>query len=113
MHSPASGWQTRPMEEPAKGCVLFADVSGSTRLYESVGDAAAHSAIDLCVKFFRAITEQHNGRVIKTIGDEVMAIFAHTGDAGRAAVDMQLGVNDMAPVEIGRASCRERVYSSV
>ena len=47
------------MEEQTKGCVLFADVSGSTKLYESVGDAAAHAAIDLCVKLFRALTEQH------------------------------------------------------
>ncbi len=42
------------MEEQTKGCVLFADVSGSTKLHESVGDTAAHAAIDLCVKFFRA-----------------------------------------------------------
>jgi adenylate cyclase len=87
------------MEEQAKGCVLFADVSGSTKLYESVGDAAALSAIDLCLKLFRAFTEQHGGRVVKTIGDEVMAIFPDAPSAGRAAVDIQLAVNDMAPIE--------------
>ncbi len=87
------------MEEQTKGCVLFADVSGSTKLYESVGDSAAHAAIDLCVKLFRALTEQHGGRVVKTIGDEVMAIFPDAASAGKAAVDIQLGVNDMAPIE--------------
>jgi adenylate cyclase len=87
------------MEEQTKGCVLFADVSGSTKLYESVGDSAAHAAIDLCVKLFRALTEQHGGRVVKTIGDEVMAIFPDAAPAGKAAVDIQLGVNDMAPIE--------------
>jgi len=87
------------MEDQAKGCVLFADVSGSTKLYESVGDAAAHSAIDLCVKLFCAFTEQHGGRVVKTIGDEVMAIFPDTRSAGKAAVDIQLAVNEMAPIE--------------
>jgi class 3 adenylate cyclase len=35
---------------------MFADVSGSTKLYESVGDAAAHAAIDLCVKLFSNLT---------------------------------------------------------
>jgi len=80
------------------GCVMFADVSGSTRLYEAVGDAAAHEAIDLCVKVFAAITGQHTGRVIKTIGDEVMSVFPDPASAARAAVDIQLAVNEMAPV---------------
>ena len=81
------------------GCVLFADVSGSTKLYETVGDAAASSAIDLCLKLFAAITEQHGGRVVKTIGDEVMALFPKAATASRAAIDIQLAVTQMAPVE--------------
>ena len=88
------------------GCVLFADVSGSTKLYEAVGDAAAHEAIDLCVKLFANITVQHGGRVIKTIGDEVMAIFAEAAQAARAAVDIQLGITGMAPVEKVRLGVR-------
>ena len=74
------------MSGQTTGCVLFADVSGSTKLYEAVGDAAAHEAIDLCVKLFAALTQQHGGRVVKTIGDEVMAIFARPVEAGRTAV---------------------------
>jgi adenylate cyclase len=94
------------VQQEKSGCVLFADVSGSTKLYEAVGDAAAHAAIDLCVKAFSALTEQHGGRVIKTIGDEVMAIFPEAGQAGRAAVDIQLAVNDMAPVDKVRLGVR-------
>ena len=94
------------MQGENNGCVLFADVSGSTKLYEAVGDAAAHAAIDLCVKFFAAITEQHGGRVIKTIGDEVMSIFADPGSAAKAAVDIQLGVAQMAPVDKIRLGVR-------
>lgn len=86
------------MDPQTTGCVLFADVSGSTKLYETVGDAAAHAAIDLCLKLFANITEQHGGRVVKTIGDEVMSIFAQAAQAARAAVDIQLGVAGMAPV---------------
>lgn len=94
------------MGEQATGCVLFADVSGSTQLYEIVGDAAAHSAIDLCLKLFCALTEQHGGRVIKKIGDEVMAIFPESCHAGKAAVDIQLGMNEMAPVDKVRLGVR-------
>ncbi|HYC37754.1 MAG TPA: adenylate/guanylate cyclase domain-containing protein [Usitatibacter sp.] len=94
------------MQDEANGCVLFADVSGSTKLYEMVGDKAAHAAIDLCVKLFSALTEQHGGRVIKTIGDEVMAIFPEARQAARAAVDIQLGVSEMAPVDKVRLGVR-------
>ena len=94
------------MQGEATGCVLFADVSGSTKLYEMVGDKAAHAAIDLCVKLFSALTEQHGGRVIKTIGDEVMAIFPQAPEAAKAAVDIQLGVNEMAPVDKVRLGVR-------
>ena len=86
--------------------MLFADVSGSTKLYETVGDAAAHAAIDLCVKLFGNITEEHGGRVIKTIGDEVMSIFPQAADAGRAAVDIQLGIAGMPPVDKVRLGVR-------
>ena len=94
------------MAEQSAGCVLFADVSGSTKLYETVGDAAAHAAIDLCVKLFANITEQHGGRVIKTIGDEVMSIFPQASQGARAAVDIQLGVAQMAPVDKVRLGVR-------
>ena len=86
------------MSGQTTGCVLFADVSGSTKLYEQVGDSAAHAAIDGCVKLFSSVTEQHGGRVIKTIGDEVMSIFPSASVAGKAAVEMQLAVHAMPPV---------------
>jgi len=46
-------------EEASEAAVLFADVSGSTKLYEAVGDAAAHEAIDLCVKVQDHGTRDH------------------------------------------------------
>src|SRR5256885_15498888 len=90
------------MEETAAGCVLFADVSGSTKLYETIGDAAAHQAIDLCIKLFAALTEQHGGRVAKTIGDEVMAEFPHASLSGPTAPDFQLCLSEGAPGGGGR-----------
>ena len=88
------------------GCVLFADVSGSTKLYESVGDQAALAAIELCLRLFGALTEQHGGRVVKTIGDEIMAVFPGAPEASRAAIDIQLGMREMAPVDKVRLGVR-------
>src|SRR5678809_1715766 len=60
-------------EQVTEASVLFADVSGSTKLYETAGDAVAHAAIEKCVNLMREKTVQATGRVIKTIGDEVMS----------------------------------------
>lgn len=69
--------------------VLFADIAGSTRLYETVGDATALLMIGRCLDVMRVVCEERDGRVVKTIGDEVMAVFPSAGNAGYAANDMQ------------------------
>ena len=69
--------------------VLFADVVGSTRLYELLGDHHARDMILLCVDVMRDATERNRGTVIKTIGDEILAIFPTADDAVNAAGEMQ------------------------
>jgi adenylate cyclase len=69
--------------------ILFADVVGSTRLFEVMGDLRARDMVTTCVDLMRTATEQHNGTVIKTIGDEVMATFPSADDALNAAGQMQ------------------------
>ncbi len=69
--------------------VLFSDVVGSTRIYESLGDKRAREIVALCIDLMRLATEQHRGQVIKTMGDEVMATFADANDALNAAAQMQ------------------------
>jgi len=94
------------MEQQAPGCVLFADVSGSTNLYESAGDQAAFKAISGCVQLFKDEIAGQGGRVIKTIGDEVMAVFSDGNGAARAALAMQRGVDAMPEVQGGKLGCR-------
>ena len=43
-------------EQPTEAAVLFADVSGSTKLYETAGDAVAHAAIEKCIGIMREKT---------------------------------------------------------
>ncbi len=85
-------------QELPKGCILFADVSGSTKLYEAVGDKAAHAAIENCLLLFGSVTARNGGRVIKTIGDEVMCVFPNASEGGRSAIEMQRELEQMAPV---------------
>ncbi len=79
-------------------CVLFADVSGSTRLYEKLGDKEALHAVERCLNRMTRATEQFKGRVIKTIGDEVMAVFDSAEAGMDAACSMQQRVDDLPPV---------------
>jgi class 3 adenylate cyclase len=69
--------------------ILFADVVGSTRLFEQLGDQRARAMVAICIDVMRGATETHNGTVIKTIGDEVMATFPTADDALNAAGQMQ------------------------
>jgi adenylate cyclase len=69
--------------------ILFADVVGSTRIYEIMGDLRARDIVLTCVEIMRAATEQNHGSVIKTIGDEIMATFPTANDAVNAASQMQ------------------------
>ncbi len=69
--------------------IVFADVVGSTKLYELLGDLRARDMVGICIDVMRAATEQHHGTVIKTMGDEVMATFPTADDALNAAAQMQ------------------------
>jgi class 3 adenylate cyclase len=72
-----------------KVAILFADIVGSTQLYESLGDDRASEAVQTCLKIMRQATENYGGTVIKTVGDEVMATFPSSDDAMNAANQMQ------------------------
>jgi len=82
------------MNQTLTAAVLFADVEGSTALYERLGDAAALSRIGPCMARMKAIVVGGQGRVIKSIGDGLMCIFPNAADALRAAVDMQIAQTD-------------------
>ena len=77
------------MSNETEVAVLFADVVGSTRLYEVLGDLEARDMVVTCVDLMRAATERNRGSVIKTIGDEILAIFPTANDAVNAAAEIQ------------------------
>ena len=80
------------MTSASQRAVLFADVSGSTRLYERLGDRVALALIERCVDVMQQTTHRWQGTVVKTIGDEVMAVFGNAVIGCRAAAEMQIAV---------------------
>jgi adenylate cyclase len=71
-----------------KVAILFADIVGSTQLYEALGDDRASETVQLGLKIMRQATENYGGSVIKTVGDEIMATFPSADDAMNAANQM-------------------------
>ncbi len=69
--------------------ILFADIANSTRLYDQLGDEQARSLIALCLDVLITQTKAKRGRVVKTIGDEVMSTFSIPDQAMSAAILMQ------------------------
>ncbi len=69
--------------------ILFADVVGSTQLYEQLGDVKAREMVARCLQIMREATERFSGTLIKTMGDEVMSTFSTADDSMNAARRMQ------------------------
>lgn len=87
------------MSNPSRNlCVLFADISGSSRLYEKLGDTEALRAVERCLNRIERTTVAHKGRVIKTLGDELMAVFDSAEAAVLAAGDMHQRIDALPPV---------------
>lgn len=74
--------------QPLTLTIVFADIAGSTRLYEKLGDAKALALVNACNDKIQAIIEANQGSVIKKIGDEVMCRFSVPDKAVDAAVAM-------------------------
>ncbi|HUO57288.1 MAG TPA: DUF5939 domain-containing protein [bacterium] len=92
--------------------ILFTDLVGSTKFYEIEGDTVAFAEVRS--HFLKAydFVRKNDGAVVKTIGDAVMAAFAHPLDAIKAAVEMQGYFNGQNPetrlrlrVTLNRGSC--------
>ena len=86
--------------------VMFADVSGSTKLYETVGDMAAFETIARCIALMKASSQASGGRIVKTIGDEVMAVFPSAERAMQAAIDMQSAIAELPAIGASPMSLR-------
>src|SRR4051794_19211293 len=75
--------------------ILFSDLRGSTALYERVGDAAAYQRVREHFGYLTGLVRQHDGAVVKTIGDAVMAVFAEPARGVEAALAMQEHVGEL------------------
>ncbi|MGH8496923.1 MAG: adenylate/guanylate cyclase domain-containing protein [Gammaproteobacteria bacterium] len=81
--------------------ILFADVVGSTSLYELMGELKARDTVAHCIDVMKDATERQHGTVIKTMGDEVMATFPTADSALGAACEMQQTISSDPSLSTG------------
>ena len=94
---PASDLDAMSNMRPKK-IVLFADVSGSARLFERLGDTEASYAVERCVKRMERSIAGQGGQTTNVLGSELLAVFDSAEQACHAAANMQLRVSTLPPV---------------
>ena len=121
---PRTGPRATPVESALRPCrdiaerpmaFLFTDLRHSTALYERMGDVAAYEIVRCHFAFLAGIVLGHDGLVVKTIGDAVMAAFGNPADAVKAALDVQARIIDFnrthAEGDDGHLAIRVGVHS--
>src|ERR1700674_462442 len=69
--------------------ILFSDIKGSTAYFEEKGDLNGLAMVERHNSLVIPVIEQSGGRVVKTIGDAIMASFQDPAGGIRAAIGMQ------------------------
>ena len=72
-------------EKTIECAIMFADIAGSTKLYESLGDLQAQFIVSQCLTRMSEICGRYSGVIVKTVGDEIMCYFPTADDAVTAA----------------------------
>jgi len=84
--------------------VVFADVVGSTGLFEQMGGVNASQLMSGLTALLGKVFEQHQGRVVKLLGDGVFAVFADAGNAVTACMVLQSRFQTEPIIPLGRTT---------
>lgn len=76
-------------EERVLATVLFTDIVDSTARAGAMGDSAWRRLLDEHDRIVRRLVEQYRGRVVKSTGDGVLALFDGPGRAIRCALSLE------------------------
>jgi class 3 adenylate cyclase len=74
--------------------IFFTDLKGSTSLYEEIGETSTFNRVRTHFQFLTQRIRRHEGAIVKTIGDAVMAVFSLLERAIQAALEIQSEIED-------------------
>ena len=93
--------------------VVFTDLFGSTSVFEALGNAKATQAVTQVTTWIAKVIQAHGGRVVKMLGDGVLALFNDNPSAINAVVELQrrhqkrmtqIAPANRMPIRVGVAS---------
>lgn len=91
---------------PHECAVLFADLVGSTQLYQRVGDKSAFEVVDKSIRAMRIAVETKGGRVVKHTGDGLMAVFRDADSAADATLAIHQTIKELPAAPEQRLAVR-------
>ncbi len=89
--------------------LLFTDIADSTRYFETMGDIRGRQMIQTHNDLLFPVIEKYKGRIIKTIGDSIMASFDDPEKSVRCAVEMQKKLSDYNKKQDGTHKIKVRM----
>ena len=75
--------------------VMFTDIAGSTRYFDEHGDLAGMAMVEDCNGALKPLVTKHEGKIVKTIGDAIMAYWEKPVEAVRCAIAMQQAIAEV------------------
>jgi len=97
------------MTQTIERTVLFADLRGSTSMYETLGNSDASAVVTQSVALLARIVKLHQGLVVKTLGDGLMAMFVAPASAVAAADEMHDSLERVGAPGDGALALRARM----
>jgi len=94
------------MTQPVERTVLFADLRGSTSMYEKLGNADATAVVTRSVARLATIVATYGGTVVKTLGDGLMAMLPSPAQAVSAADKMHDALSSVGALGDDMAATR-------
>ncbi len=94
------------MIQTVERTVLFADLRGSTSMYETLGNADATAVVTRSVALLATIVSTHGGTVVKTLGDGLMAMLPSPAQGASAAEKMHDALSSVGALGADMAATR-------
>lgn len=92
--------------------VVFADLVGSTGIFQRHGDDAASRFVTQLMALMRQAFEHHRGRIVKLLGDGVFVVFDQAGDAVAASISIQKRLQH-EPMRLGDSQAPAQIQIGV
>lgn len=116
MSTPPAASRAEAQPALSQQVIMFADIVGSTSLYEKIGDEPARELTARCMARMGEVVHARHGRVTAELGDEIMCFFQDPAEAAAAACELHARIAETFPGDATTPPLKLRIgmhYGSV